>query len=212
MLAGTNLAYHFPTMFAILGVHSVRPLTWGNELLFVDALLDGEVMALTTHFLLASLAVTGALLMLLAHRQAIEHPHSNMAPRFVAYGARFALTPTLMQLLSGTLLVLQVADETRDRLLGGDLVSTSAFLAGVVLTVILMHKLSAIALGELNVAEVWLASLLMLGVILLMVAALQETRAITYEHLMMDRAEGNIREVITPLKDQPKRLPAVGQP
>jgi hypothetical protein len=186
LLAGTDLGYHFPPLFAMIGAFSTRPETWGQGVKFTAALFDPEVMAFTLHFLLASLAVTGATLMLIAWRRSENGGHENedaaaALRRWVIWGARLALVPTAMQLVAGVLVLLQLPDGLREGLLGQDMLASALFAGSLVASLMLMQYLLAVALGETGARHVLGSVGLMALVILLMVAAQQRSRQKFYE-------------------------------
>jgi hypothetical protein len=66
VLAATDLMYHFPPLFSILGLMSSRPELIGRELtgaLYRELLIDPEVMAMVLHVWLAAVAVTAVAIM-----------------------------------------------------------------------------------------------------------------------------------------------------
>ncbi|HQU45709.1 MAG TPA: hypothetical protein PK867_23045, partial [Pirellulales bacterium] len=54
LLGTTNLVYHFPPLFVMLGVLCTRPDTWGHRAKFTTLLADPEVLARVLHHLLAA--------------------------------------------------------------------------------------------------------------------------------------------------------------
>ena len=177
LLAGTDVAYHFPPLFAVIVAWSRRPETWqGEPLRFISAMLDPEVLAVVTHFLLASVAVTGTALALLAERKAAQPAHAEAMRPWITRGAWLALVPTALQLVAGMLVLVQLPDIARDRLLGGDLWATSLFGLAVFAALGLMHRLAAVALGEVRRRDVVTAAALMAVTVVLMAAVHEGVR------------------------------------
>lgn len=174
-LAGTNLAYHFPPLFSAIGVLSTRSGAWGGKTGFLALVADPEVLARTLHHLLAAAAVTGAAIMLGALRwRAAEE--SDDRRRAVAWGARIALAASALQLLAGLHLLFQLPAASRERLMGGDALAAALFAAALLVAVTLLHRLAAIALGDVQPRAVVVAALLVALVMLLMAATRQRTR------------------------------------
>ncbi len=178
--AATNLAYHFPPLFAILGVYGTRPAAWGQPLSFVAALGDPEIAGLWLHFLLASATVAGLALAWCALRAELS---SAAAQRGTLIGGRIALAATVLQLVSGLHLLSVVDERARDALLGGDLFGTLGFAAAVIATVVLLHRLASIALAETTLAELRGTALTLSLVVLCMVAGLQASRRVIHRQL-----------------------------
>ncbi len=176
LLAGTDLAYHFPPLFAMIGVLGSRSLAH-EPVSFFWMLFDPEVLALTIHFLLASFAATGATLMYFGWRRARNEDQRQDAAQLAIWGARIALVPTVLQLLAGTFVLVQLPDLARERLLGQDLLATGLFGLALVGSVALMHRLAAVALGDVSRKEIAGSLALLVLIVLLMIAAQQRSRA-----------------------------------
>lgn len=178
--AGTNLAYHFPPLFTILGVYSTRPTSWDQPLSFVAALGDAEVLGHWLHFLIASCTVAGLALAWLSRR------HVNAAPScagIALLGGRLALGATVLQLISGLQLLAVVDDRARDALLGGELAATGGLAVALFATVALLHRLANLALVEFDQDEVLRAAMALFVVVLGMVSGLQATRRVLRRQL-----------------------------
>jgi hypothetical protein len=174
LFGATNVAYHFPTLFTMLSVLSTRPLDAGTELRFVALLGDREVLARITHFMLASLAVSGAVLMWLAAAMKINDPDREAArQRLQTSGARLALVPTLMQWPVGILVLLTLPDASRDALLGDDVPTAAMFGLSLATVVALMHALAVPAFGRATRREVSLA-LVWLGITIVLMTAVRQ--------------------------------------
>ncbi|HWB00319.1 MAG TPA: hypothetical protein VG713_17615, partial [Pirellulales bacterium] len=99
LLAGTDVAYHFPPLFAVVGTYGANPDSLPSGASFLALMLEPEPLALTIHFLLASIAVGGVGLSWLAIRP------GTASPEIALTSGRLALAATLGQLLSGGWLV-----------------------------------------------------------------------------------------------------------
>jgi len=174
-LAGTNLVYHFPPLFSAIGVLSTRPETWGGTANFLSLLSDSEVLARTLHHLLAALAVTGAAIMLGALRWRTAE-ESDDRRRVAASGARIALAASAAQLLAGLHLLFQLPASSRERLMGGDMLTGLLFAAALLVTVTLLHRLAAIAFGDAQPRGIVFTALLIALVMLLMATTRHRTR------------------------------------
>lgn len=174
-LAGTNLAYHFPPLFAAIGVLSTRPEGFGTKVRFVAMLADPEVLARTLHHLLAALAVTGTAIMVgaLRWRAASE---SDARRRVASWGARIALAAVAGQLLAGLHLLFQLSSGARQRLMGEEALASLLFAAALLITVMLLHRLAAIAFGDAEPRQIVISAILIGLAMLLMVATRHRTR------------------------------------
>ncbi len=199
LMAGTNLLYHFPPLFAVIAAYGVRPEAHGQALNFRAAMIDPEVLAHTVHFVLASFAVVGVAIMgyalVLARTEAESsgpHPRDSSEPadgstarradgpassrRVAMWGAWLALVPTVLQLVAGTWVLLSMPAPIRDRLMGRDGLATALFAASLIAALVLMHRLAAVALGDVQRREIIGSMVLLALVVLLMVGTLQRAR------------------------------------
>ena len=190
--AGTNLLYHFPPLFAVIGALGTRPEVVDQTLNFREAMIDPEVLAHTLHHVLASFAVVGVAMM--GHAMAlarvgrarlsalpleavsVEPAAGADARRMAIWGGRLALVPTLLQLLAGTFVLLTLPASLQDRLLGQDLPATILFAASLVAALALMHRLAAVAMGDVQRREIIGSIVLLVAVVLLMVGTLHRAR------------------------------------
>jgi hypothetical protein len=173
LLAATNLTYHFPPLFSVIGVYCTRPDLWGAGLPFTTILVDPEVFARTLHHLLASFAIAGSTL---GHLTRISDLPEVARDRVAAWGGRIALAAVAGQLLSGTYVLVEMPAASRDRLMGGDLLATLAFAASLLATVALLHSLAVVSLGDVGTRRLATVVVLLVLVVFLMVAARQRTR------------------------------------
>ncbi len=207
ILAGTDLMYHFPPLFAVISTLSLQPKMWDSPFdhrLYWTVLLEGQTLAMVLHHWLAAVSVAAIAALLLCEKmgtgasQPIDSPklaaessepvpilsHEPNAQLATAkWTARIALATTLLQLPVGIGLLLSLPGELQNPLLGDDWVSTLLFGVSLVMALGLMHHLSMIALGDLRRGAVIRTAGLMIATILLMAATLQHAR-----HRAMARA------------------------
>lgn len=174
-VGAADLIYHFPPLFTVIGVWTART---GPELPFAQAMLDPEVLSLVLHFVLSSLAVTGALL--LKHAQRWDREPAE-ARRVAIWGGWWAVAPTAIQLPVGFWVLQQVPRQARDALVLGDFLGSTLFGLGMLGSIVLLHRFAAAAMGESTPRHRrWTVGLLSV-VVLLMVATLHRTRQIAYD-------------------------------
>jgi hypothetical protein len=168
LLAATDLIYHFPPLFAAITVLQSRASLPAQELSytgFLAVMLASETLARVLHFLLASLVVTGSLMILYARRLAMEG--SEDAGRCFVWGARCAFAAGALQLLAGGYLLVSLPAGKQQRLMGGDWLATGLLAASVLGVFALLHSLAPLALGEANrrdaVRSLWLTVFIVLA-------------------------------------------------
>lgn len=175
LLAATNTIYHFPLLFSAIGVLSTRPEMWNKPELdrsaFLALLRDPETLARALHFVLASFAVTGVMLLARASRLAKREANETDAARLSVWGGWLALVPTVLQLLSGLWLLLISPTPLQDFLTGADVVTTLLFCVSLLAAFALLPTLASAAFGTAGRKE-RLRAMILLGVtIVCMVAA-----------------------------------------
>lgn len=173
LLSSTNLLYHFPPLFALIGRASnggEYELTKVDSAMFRKLIMGGEIPAISLHFFLASFAAAGALLMYLNWRTAkIEGKNWDRG----AWGGRIALVASLLQIPVGIWLIMTLPAEAQHRLMGGDLLLSSLFILSLVLVMVLLHQLASVAFGDNSRRALGRAMLTMLAVIVVMTAVLR---------------------------------------
>ena len=181
VLAATNLIYHFPPLFSILSAVSMDPTLRGESGLldraaFLHLMASVESLSMVVHFLLASLAVTGVVVMGYSMSLARHGEHAAAADRVARWGGRIALPPTLAQLLAGLYVLFHLPEWARDELLGGELASTGLLAASVAASLGLMHQLAAVSMGDTRRPAVIRSMALITLVVLLMSGTLQRVK------------------------------------
>jgi hypothetical protein len=187
LVAATNLLYHFPLLFTVIGVYGGRVLDETAPLEFRRAILDAEVLSQFVHHLLASFAVVGMAMMGFALRLTRSGGSTDDVRRVAVWGGRVALVPTVLQLLVGTYVLVELPEHERDRLLGGDPLATTIFAASLVGAIVLMHRLASVAFGEVERRDLVGSMALLLLVVVAMVGARQSARQ---ERLVSQMAPG----------------------
>ncbi|MEW4456106.1 hypothetical protein AB1L30_25805 [Bremerella sp. JC817] len=175
ILSATNLLYHFPTLFTILGliargeVSVDAPVDSGE---FRTLLIQGEVIWFTLHFWFASFAVSGMVAGMIALAKLPEDQREGTA------GAAFtiALIATLLQIPVGFVLTTTLNSTQQSRLMGEDPVCTAMFAVSLFLALWLMHLLASLAFFDRSWRKVYMASATLGGTILLMTATMLLSR------------------------------------
>lgn len=162
----TNALYHFPTLFAVMGLLWERPELVAGEFRFTRLLIEPHVLLRVLHFTLAAVATTGGLMMALALRE----PEAERR-RAAVWGGCMAAAPTLAQWLAGAAYLAWMPSAAREQLLGGNLVATGCFLLAMFGAAALSHRLVAVALGETAPRAIYSALVHLVLVVTLMVAA-----------------------------------------
>ena len=191
LLASTNLMYHFPPLFTVIGVLSTRPDLWGSQHDFVSLMLLEESLWRIAHHLLAACTVAGVAMIVLAVRLA-GGTQSDETARLASWGAQFAVVSALLQVPTGAYLLVKIHSVSRDQLLGEDALALSFFCAGVLAAIWLMHTLAAIAWGEINSRSVARSVLLTAAVVLLMVGMRHRARRAVYRQLETSSTSASI--------------------
>lgn len=182
-LSSTNLLYHFPPLLFVIS-HMVRSgQTTGEPIaaaMFRQKLVDVHLAAHTTHFWLASIAVSGLVPILdywyrtsnTWHRTSNTTVSSNAA----VSGGRIALVASVLQIPVGIWILATSPAMMGARLLGGNIPASLAFGAAMLTALSMMHRLANIAFGDLNRRALIVTCGMMGAVVFLMTLALQFSR------------------------------------
>lgn len=179
LLSCTNLLYHFPPLMSVMGRLASDP-TWADaEILDRAALLPlfqrSEVLALSLHFVLASLAVSALAVLWLASRTDKENWESSALP-ISRRAAGVALLVTALQLPVGIWLLISLPKSDRMAMMGESAVASLAFIGALLLTFILLQRLVAIMIGKVAPRDLRSACWLLIALVVLMTATLRSTR------------------------------------
>jgi len=164
--AGTNLLYHFPLLFLVVGETAAdpggsRPISSEQ---FRAMAFSTPILARWLHYCFAAAASTGVVLLLLSRDDAGERPRSKAD----LFGARLALGAAVAQLLTGVWTVATLAPAAQNRVLGGELWPSAALGLSVGLTLWLMNRLAAASFGETSRSSRWITAGLLAAIFLLM--------------------------------------------
>jgi hypothetical protein len=172
-LAGTNLLYHFPFLFVILSDISKgrteAPAEAIGSAQFRQLIADGSVLARVTHIWLASFAVTGLVLIVFAIRTTTD----SESARAGRWGGRLALLATVLQIPAGVWVLVQLPRAAQLGMLGGDPLASCLLLGSIMLTLVLLHSLSAVAFGEAHRRALVQSTSVMILIVFLMTAVLR---------------------------------------
>lgn len=172
LLSSTNLLYHFPPLMSVLGKLTANP-SWSQleELPRRHLLVlmkEPEVIAMSVHFAMASLAVASVYTLWVYAGLWIEEPAAAQGKQM----AGVALIVTLLQFGVGVWLLASLSSESRGRLLGEDAIAAIAFAGAIFGTLLLSGSLANIALGKVSHADCHKVALWTLLTVLLMTLAL----------------------------------------
>jgi hypothetical protein len=175
LLAATNLLYHFPLLFTVIGVYGTRIAAESAPLNFRQTMFDPEVFSQFMHHVLASFAVVGVAMMGFALRLG-RAGRTDDAQRIATWGGRVALAPTVLQLFVGVYVLLELPGRARNCVMGGDAVGTLLFIVALVAAIVLMHRLASVAVGEAERRDLIGSMALLVLVVVAMVGTRQRTR------------------------------------
>lgn len=185
LVGTTNLLYHFPTQFVAIGLLCQQPSLRNVPYNHLALMAQPEALSAVTHHLLASLAVVGVWLMIVAvgHAQPAHDPAATR--RLSAFGARLAVIPTLAQVLVGMWYLLQLPERIRAEMLGDELTTTALFGAAILASLGLMHHLAGAAWGDADRRQTMRAAILLTLTVMLMSAARHGARQPYFEQMEM---------------------------
>jgi len=179
LLSATNLLYHFPSFMAVIGLLASDPTWSSQQMIDRPALLalmqQGEVLSLTIHFILGSVALSACGLLWLLSKQE-DATASQHGRRTIRITAGSALVTTLLQLPIGIWVLVSLPTGARNALLGESLIASFAFLVSMLLVFMLLQRLAILVLGEIEQRPLRQVAWLLLLVVLLMTASLQLSR------------------------------------
>ncbi len=179
LLTSTNLLYHFPPFMGVVGRVASDP-TWARaEVLDRPALLDlmkrTEIVALSMHFVLASIAVSAIAALWILSKESDDQWHATALP--LARGnAWIALIATALQIPVGIWLMVSLPNDELTAMMGNHFVASLGMLGAMILTFVLLQRLLGIAIGNPAPRDLrtvmWILALL----VLLMTVTLKATR------------------------------------
>ncbi|MEM9352443.1 MAG: hypothetical protein AAGA92_05480 [Planctomycetota bacterium] len=154
VLTASNLLYHFPPLMLVLARLKADSL-WTTEreitrAVFRGLMTRGEVVSLTVHFGLASVAVAAvAALWLEARQRAFDTPSDSEQPKRSKIGQAAALVAggvTAVQFPIGLWVLVSSPTATFNALAGGSPLHALAFASGIVASLLLLQRLAAYVL------------------------------------------------------------------
>lgn len=176
----TNLLYHFPPWMGVIGKLVVNPSWAPHDVLGRAELLPlmgrTEIIALSSHFTLASLTVAALAAAWLLDRPGVDElqeAERSWAQRRLAAAALLA---TLLQLGVGIWLLASLNEGMRGRLLGGRLLAAVAFFAGLLTTLKMSEQLGAAVFATSPKAPCRKAARWLVITVLLMTGAMAFSR------------------------------------
>src|SRR5690606_1614891 len=138
---------------------------------YLELMRSPETIAHVVHFLLASFAVTGVMLLGFASKLAKREDLIDEAVRIGRWGGWLGLGATIPQLASGLWLYFETPAVVQNALGGEDLLATGAFALAIFAALAMLPALAAAAFGTAGRSERRRAMILMAVTILLMTAA-----------------------------------------
>ena len=178
VLAATNLLYHFPILFSVAAHLVDAGQTSGGRIggaEFRRLMIAGDAPALAIHVVLASLAVSGVVLLGLALRSQ-RHGNEAEAAKLARWGGRWALVPSLLQLPVGLWTLAMLPAATQSQIMGESTLGTLLLVAALGAALWLLNELVHISMGEMNRPLLVRAMTAMLVTVTLMTAMQQHIR------------------------------------
>lgn len=179
MLSSSNLLYHFPPLMTVLAKLMNNPNWAKAEVLDRAALLPlmmrAEVVALSVHFALASIAVAGIVVLWQLSRD-IDEGDEGVASSLGRKSAWLTLVVTGLQVPVGVWLLVSLPTKSQAALMGGSALASLAFIGALLLTFLLLQKLLAVAIGKPERRELRQPAWLLVALVVLMTATLQGSR------------------------------------
>lgn len=177
--SSSNLLYHFPPLMSVLGKLAANPIWASAETLdrtrLLPLMMRGEVLALSTHFVLASVAVA-AIAMLGLLSKFNEDRWREFALPLSRRAAWIALLSSVLQVPAGIWLLASLPHSARRAMMGSNAMVSLAFIGALLLTFMLLQRLLTIAVGSVRPSDLRPVSWLLVILVLLMAATLHGSR------------------------------------
>ena len=181
LAAASNLAYHFPFLFSALAQTRIEAESVAIVPISTSELLgrwaQPAYLAQFVHFLFASVATAGVVVMWLSLRLTKLGVVESERSRIGGYGARIAAVPSVLQLAVGMYFLFVLPEGLQGALMGDSLLATALFGTSLLVAIGLMHRLVGIALGNQGRAEIIQSIVLLVLTVFLMTASLHAARA-----------------------------------
>ncbi len=180
LLSVTNLLYHFPSLMAVIGQLAANA-NWTSEALLdrphlLKIMASGEVLGLSLHFSMSSVAVSAVALLYGIARQTRDDLAGESFKHITRTAAILAALATLLQIPIGIWLLAESNARVRYSLMGGGMLASLAFMAGLTATILMLQRLVAVAIGESERRHLQQIAWLMLAVVVLMTTSLRLSR------------------------------------
>lgn len=199
LAAGTNSIYHFPVLFAVVGELKRRGLSTGDKITASEFrqewLVESIVWAKSIHVVIAGIAVTGMVVLMIAARAKRQDDDTLYRTASLA-GARMALLALVAQVLTGFWLIMSLAPSQQKLLMGGDTLATLAFAGGVFLAFIWMHLLGQGIITPIDPKSISRIAIIGTLTMLLMVTAAKVERMNSDLKAADDRGDTGIPRMI----------------
>ncbi len=184
LLSSSNLLYHFPPLMSVLGKLANDP-TWARaqtldraELL--PLMMRDEIVALSTHFVLASIAAAAIAVLWLSGQsnkgQSDEESWEQSTLPLSRRAAWVALVVTATQLPVGIWLLVSLPSSTRTSMMGDSAIASLAFVGALLMSFVLLQRLLTIAIGTIGPRDLRQAFWILVTLVLLMTTTLYKSR------------------------------------
>lgn len=184
LAASTNLLYHFPPLLIVAG--KLAESGFGSDVEIPQRTFEfrefwrlkwlDETPALWVHFALASIAMSGVMLLGLALRRQRSDEDPRGAKRIAAWGSWPAFIATGLQLVVGLWLLATTPPDLQAQLTGSALLPTLCLGISLGSAIWLLRELANVALGDATRGAMIRSMIAMTLVIVLMTAARQLSR------------------------------------
>lgn len=179
ILSSSNLLYHFPPLMTVLAKLMNNPNWAKADVLDRAALLPlmmrAEVVALSAHFALASIAVAAIFVLWRLSRDTAAGDEKVVSV-LGCKAAWLTLGVTGLQVPVGVWLLVALPGKSQAALMGGSVVASLAFVGALLLTFLLLQKLLTVAIGSPERRELRQSVWLLIALVVLMTATLQGSR------------------------------------
>lgn len=175
LLTATNLLYHFPSLMLLFTRVAAERIDVAEPMraaAYREVAFQGDVLAGTVHFWLASLVAGGvALVVIASDADAASEEASPECQRMGTWAASIALVAAMLELPVGTWLLTALPGDDQSQLLGSDLWATGLLGLAFFAALGLMQELAAIAFGSWSRISVRRCALKFCVVLVAMVGA-----------------------------------------
>jgi len=184
VLAWSNLLYHFPPLFSVISgvaMGADQSTDVIDAAAFRALMYTSPVLSAMLHFTLASIATGGVMVMGFAMRMGKGQIEDEAVRRWIIWGARVALVPTMLQIPVGLWVAFTFSPVQMDKLMGGDMVATILFAFSFFTALALMHKLASVAMGKLSRKSIISSMAMLTFVVIMMTGVLVRSRGGAFE-------------------------------